>query len=1143
MGWLVVPLSLVYLSLLFLLAWYGDRRKSWLDRWRPWIYSLSLGVYCTSWAFFGTIGEASVNPWSFLPVYIAPIIVFVFGWRILAKLIVISKRENVSSIADFIAARYGKSHSLATVLTVCAVIGVLPYIALQIKGIILGLEVVSPNVVHFLGKYKELLSFSIVCVLALFTILFGNQHLEANEQHRGLTKVIAFESIIKLLAYVMVGAFAIYLAFSVKIVDIVHVAKQTYQPPDLVTLFIHTLLAGLAIICLPRQFHMMVVENEKLQDLKKARVIFPLYLLILAVFVLPIAWAGIGLLELPARFNHVLTLPLSMGQYGLTLFAFIGGLSAAFGMVVVSTIALSIMVSNEIVVPYLLRRTKIVSQHRWRFTQQLISARRLIILLLMFSAWLFYLLLENVHSLAEIGFLSFAAVGQFAPALIGGMYWRLGNRRGVYSGLAAGFFVWLVTLMYQLGWLAGDSSSNFLLWVISPSSLWAGLSVDPMDWGMLLSLLVNALFYVVVSLMTRTSLSERLLSAAFIGSPMPETDSVNVYQSRVTVGELELLASRFVGRDRMRREFREFWHTHGEHIEPNQQAPSALIRYTEKVLASVFGVSSAKLVLTSALQGRSMQLEDIATIMDEASEIYDFSRGVLQGAIEHLDQGIAVIDKQHKLVAWNQRYQELFNFPSSLVKVGRPFEEMIQFNTQNGLFDPGEMEEHVRHRIFYLEQGKTHTSTRKAPGGRVIEVHGSPMPGGGFVMRYTDITEFRKTEQALKQANETLEERVLERTQELQTLNRELVGARQKAEYESKSKSRFLAAVSHDLMQPLNAARLFASSLSEVSQDKESRGLSEHIESALNAAEDLISDLLDISRLESGKLDIHMSTFAINDVLCNLNAEFGALSAEQNIHFNTVASSLYVKSDAKLLRRVIQNFLTNAFRYNPNGKVLLGVRREQDQVKIEVWDNGQGIDESKQREIFDEFTRGHSSNSHNGLGLGLAISKGIANVLGHQLAMQSRPGCGSVFSITLPKAAKPRLTQSESANKPISNLQNMKILCVDNEETILVAMQSLLERWGCDVRVAPDLEQSLAQLTSDWAPAAVLSDYRLDGLLTGIDVLTGLKQAISSPFLGVIISADRTETMTESIHLEGFEFIPKPVKAIKLRAMLNQCIG
>lgn len=307
----------------------------------------------------------------------------------------------------------------------------------------------------------------------------------------------------------------------------------------------------------------------------------------------------------------------------------------------------------------------------------------------------FYQVLDVIPSLSAIGFLSFAAVTQFAPALLGGMYWREGNRKGVYSGLAIGFTVWLLTLMSASGLLAGDADNNVLIWVITPPLWLQNIGVAVADWGMLLSIILNTLCYVTVSLLTRSSLSERLQSAAFVGTPLPDNDNMSIYQSRVTVNELEMLASRFVGRARVRTAFNQYWNAQGDTLLPGQQAPASLIRHTERVLAGVFGASSAKLVLTSALQGRNMYLEDVATIVDEASELYDFSRGLLQGAIEHISQGLAVVDKHLRLVAWNQRYLELFNFPPGLVQVGRPIENIIRHNAQQGLCGPGDVEEHV----------------------------------------------------------------------------------------------------------------------------------------------------------------------------------------------------------------------------------------------------------------------------------------------------------------------------------------------------------------------------------------------------------------------------------------------------------------
>ncbi|MEZ8826637.1 PAS-domain containing protein [Vibrio amylolyticus] len=1141
-GWIVIPVSLAYLGILFLIAWYGDRQTNWLAKWRPWIYSLSIAVYCTSWTFYGTVGQASSNPWSFLPIYVAPILVFTLGWRVLARLVLTAKREHITSIADFIAARYGKSQGLAVAVTLIAVAGILPYIALQLRGITMGLDIVAPNLASDLGYQDRYVSWFVVGALAMFTMLFGTRHIDNTEHHRGMMMAIAFESVIKLVAFLTVGFFIIYLAWNQEQVDLISVAKQTYQSPNIPTLLIHTLLTMVAIVCLPRQFHTMVVENERAQDLHTARWLFPLYLILMGIFVLPIAWVGQSLLAGSPADTFVISVPMSVGANNLALLAFLGGTSAASGMVIVSTIALAIMVSNDLVMPLLLRRMRITDRNYRHFSGLLLIIRRALILLLLIGAWGFYQALDTIHSLSAIGFLSFAAITQFAPALIGGMYWRKGNRKGVYVGLAVGFSIWLITLMSQTGILAGDASNNALIWIITPPDLLADWGIKSSDWGMLLSVVTNTVCYILISMVTRASLSERLQSASFIGTPMPESENQSLYQSRVTVAELEMLASRFVGRTRVRSAFNQYWAQQHETLLPNQQAPSSLIRHTERVLAGVFGASSAKLVLTSALQGKNMQLEEVATIVDEASELYDFSRGLLQGAIEHIGQGIAVVDRQLRLVAWNQRYLELFEFPAGLIQVGRPIADVIRHNAENGLCGPGDPEGHVRRRVQHLEQGTRHTSSRIRPDGRVIEVQGNPMPSGGFVMSFTDITVFRDAEQALKEANETLEVRVLKRTQELERLNKQLVSATQRSEHESQSKSRFLAAVSHDLMQPLNAARLFASSLSEVAKDNEVKGLSTHIESALEAAEDLIGDLLDISRLESGKLEVNIHSFAVNDVLSNLDAEFSALAKQQNLSFKMVPSSLIVQSDPKLLRRVVQNFLTNAFRYSPNGKICLGVRRVGGQVRIDVWDNGIGIDEDKQQEIFDEFTRGSQIRSDQGLGLGLAISKGIAHVLGHQISLRSWPQQGSVFSITLSRAQSDQIVPIIQASTPVSDLSHLKVLCVDNEPEILVGMENLLARWGCEIKTAEDLVQSMRSLEGGWVPDVIFSDYRLDNGRTGLEVLQQCRLRLGNTFEGVIISADRTEEMLEGIESNGFSFIPKPVKPLKLRAILNRVL-
>uniref|UniRef100_UPI003BA0C13A hybrid sensor histidine kinase/response regulator n=1 Tax=Aeromonas jandaei TaxID=650 RepID=UPI003BA0C13A len=368
----------------------------------------------------------------------------------------------------------------------------------------------------------------------------------------------------------------------------------------------------------------------------------------------------------------------------------------------------------------------------------------------------------------------------------------------------------------------------------------------------------------------------------------------------------------------------------------------------------------------------------------------------------------------------------------------------------------------------------------------------------------------------------------------------------QQVERANQSKSRFLAAVSHDLTQPLNAAKLFTSSLLEMlPAEEEPARIARHIDDALGATEDLISDLLDISRLEAGKFKAKKLDFALHELFDNLKAEFGVLAQAGGIHFSVVESKLAVHSDVRLLRRVLQNFLTNAFRYNPGGRVLLGCRRLGGKIRIEVWDNGPGIPQDKQEAIFDEFSRlDHSRTAREqGLGLGLAIARGISLVLGHQLTLQSWPGKGSVFAVTLNLATRP-VAAHPVATPALrdSQLEGVRVLCIDNERDILAAMSSLLGRWGCEVRCAVDLAEAEALVAEGFVPRLVLSDYHLDDGKTGLEAIAALQQVCGNEPGGIIISADRKSELQAQIRERGYGYISKPVKPLKLRALMNSLL-
>lgn len=815
-GWLLIGLSLSYLGLLFLIAYVADKNKRRRLQGQPLLYSLSLAVYCTSWTFFGTVGQASESPWSPVPIYLGPMLVFLFGWRLLARLILVAKREHITSIADFIAARYGKSQRLAMVIALIAIMGILPYLVLQLKAIVTGLDLLMANPVPAgpTGNTAGL-ALGVALLLALFSILFGTRHLDATEHHRGMVVAIAFESVVKLLAFMAVGSFALWLILSKPSQARTLVASDfldavvAVTPGSLLELAIYTLVAMCAVICLPRQFHVTVVENNQGQDLHWARWLFPLYLFMMGLFIWPLAlagkqWVGAGM----ASDTYVISLPMSLGFDGMALLAFLGGTSAATGMVIVCTIALAIMVSNDLVLPVLLRRFWQQGRDE-RLVRLLLQVRRGAILLILLAAWGLYLWLGDLTSLSRIGYLSFGAVAQFAPALLLGLYWRHGNRKGVYLGLALGVSLWFATLLAESGLLAGSP----LAILLAPPDWPAVRDLSLGAWCIFLSLLLNLVGYVAGSLLSRPAVSERLQAANFVGKPSRDTTAL--YQARVSVKELEMLAARFVGSSRVKRAFGRFAGERGGTLAPQMQASAELIAHTERLLAGVFGTSSARLVLASALQGRNMQLEEIATIVDEASDVFRFNRGLLQGAIEHMGQGISVVDRELKLVAWNRRYIELFHYPPGLIQVGRPIEEIIRYNAQQGLCGPGDVEAQVARRVAFMQRGSQHISARERSDGRVIEMQGNPMPAGGFVMTFTDITPFRDAERVLREANEHLEARVAERTHELSELNRQLLLVNQQVERANHSKSRFLAAVSHDLTQPLNAAKLFTSSLLE----------------------------------------------------------------------------------------------------------------------------------------------------------------------------------------------------------------------------------------------------------------------------------------------------------------------------------------
>ena len=1156
-SWLLFLISSGYVGILFAIAYWGDRRaeRDPSARAKPWTYSLALAVYCTSWTFYGAVGRAAQSGWDFLPIYLGPILVFVLAMPLVTRIVRVSRRHNLTSVADFIGARYGRRQELAGLAALIAVVGILPYLALQLKAAAFSLNVLALPEAHQPWPLEDSALIT-AALLAVFAILFGTRTVAASENHHGMVLAIAFESVVKLLAFVAVGLFVCYGVFD-GFGDAYRVAASLpavetglSQPSWFMGFVAQTVLAMAAILCLPRQFHVTVVENSDLSDLKTARWLFPLYLVLVSLFVMPIAAAGSTLLGNAMPDTYVLNVPLHFKHDTLALFAYIGGFSATTSMVIVETIALATMLSNEIVTPLLLR-SRLGPGVGDDLSGLVKSVRRVAIVGLLALAYFYNRNFTGSGTLASLGLLSFAAVLQFAPALVGGVYWRRGSHQGVLWGLGLGFGVWLYSLL--LPTLLGLDSSfvvdgPFGLSWLKPHAVFGMTVFDPVTHGTVMSLLFNLIGYIGGSLWFTPGLRERLHAARYIDEPDEQPAAAPAATlPGATVGDLTDLLERFFGAARTAELLGDYARANpaAKAPEPRDRASPDLIRHTERVLAGALGASSARVVLASMLRGRDMQVEDVMRLLDETSHALQFSRELLQAALEHLSQGVSVVDAELNLVAWNRRYVELFQYPAELVRVGMPIEELFRHNARRGLLGEGDVEELVRRRLAHMRAGTAYSHERALPGGTVIEIRGNPMPGGGFVTSYAEVTAYKRAEQRLQELAGTLEQRVRERTEELSGLNAQLALAKGGAERANAAKTRFLAAATHDLVQPISAAKLFLAAFDRRGKPASMVSLLHNVEGALQAAEKLLAGLLDISVLDSGAQSVQRRDFPLAQVLEPLANEFTALARERGLQFRFVPSGAVVRTDPALLRRVLQNLLSNALRYTERGGVLLGVRRDGGGLRLEVHDTGCGIPPERHAEIFEEFRRLNpkQASGERGLGLGLAIVDRIARLLGHRVGVRSTPGKGSVFSIVVPRGNAAAVVKEKPRAEPgVSYDGSPLVLCIENEPAVLEGMEALLRSWGCRVVGASGLPAALAR----WAeggevPDVALVDYHLDDA-NGIEALEALRKLWGVDVPGVVITADHTPEARAAASAHGYGFLQKPMKPAALRAILNRLV-
>jgi len=1145
LAWTLIAVTGLYVCALFWIAHNSERGRDVLGNplFKPWIFGLSLAVYCTSWTYYGAVGSAATSGWHYLPIYLGPILVFAFCGPLLKKLIDAGKAHHVTSIADFISARYGKSQRLAAMVTLIAVVGALPYIALQLKSIAMTYTVVVHDA--FAQSHENDLVLVIAGILALFAMAFGTRHPDITKPNRGLVRAIVVESALKILALICIGALAgiALLGYTAPAPDS-GVRFAPFALSDIDFRFVSlTLLSVAAVLCLPRQFHMLVVESTDTGSLPVARWIFVGYLALTALVVPPITIAGLTMLPEGARPDlFVLLLPASFGYTVLTILTFLGGFAAATGMVIVASVALSIMVTNDLVIPVLLKFNGSSQRDSDDIARRQRTFRRIVIAALLLLAYGFNLVVTAEQTLAALGIISFAAAIQFLPAMIGGLYWSTGNKRGVLTGLMIGFAMWLFTLVVPavapvFGWAEQIVAHGLLgQGILKPQALFGFSGPDPLTHGVIWSLGLNVISFVCVSVYSRPDGIDLMQAASFTGRSLP--DQSEWVDTSARVKDLRALLQRSLGDERCFQAFEAYELLSGRRLSDGDPLNTDLVRFGEMQLTRVLGASSSRLLLQSILSGTSLKPEDVVTLLDETSQKLEFNRELLQATLENIPHGVCVVDRDLRIAAWNTPYIALFKYPDDLVTIGRPIADIIRYNAEKGTWPDEDTETVIARRLGHMQAGRPHDFSRRHFDGRFLEIHGQAMPDGGYITTYMDVTARVEAESALKETNETLEQRVLERTHDLRTLN-------EKLERATASKTRFLAAASHDLLQPLNAARLFTSALAEDvgRKDADTHDLLKKIDQSIASADTLLRALLNMSKLDSDSVTVRPKRFAVADLLQELVDDFSVIAEEKRLKLRYVPSTAFVRSDRALLRSVLQNFLSNAVRYTQNGSILVGCRAAGKHLRITVYDTGVGIDPSEQENIFQEFhqIKSEDQKTTDGVGLGLAIVKRIAQHLNHQIAVRSAPERGSVFEIIVPRATGMHIVSNQPKKQSVNEIGGLRVVCIDNDPDILSATTALLSRWGClvtGIQTADDLTQVLEAKTS--APDLVLLDYQLDNGATGFDYLDQLvgSWAIEPPVI-LMTAAQGTDVETQA-HERGVAVLRKPVAPAQLRALMRQ---
>jgi len=975
----LLAIILGYLLLLFSIAYYAERKELQGNSLvaNPYVYSLSLAVYCTSWTFYGSVGKAANTGLSFLTIYIGPTLMAVLWWIVLRKIVYLSKENRITTISDFISSRYGKSVGLSVLVTVVAVIGITPYLGLQLKAITTTFSLLSGRTLggHFAGWFISLL-------LGVFAVIFGARRLDASERHSGLVFAVAFESAFKLIAFLLVGFFVTYGLFD-GFGDIFgRISQGPYSllmkvgdnsPVSFLEWTSLTFLSMMAIMFLPRQFHVAVVENFSADHIKKAMWLFPLYLFLINIFVLPIAYGGLILGNIPSTADYfVLTIPMHYGHTFLTLLVFIGGFSAATAMIIVESVALSTMVMNSFVMPTFwdLRAFQ-------NFSVVMLNIKRIVILGCVLLGYSFAVTIGDYYSLVDIGLKSFEAVTIFAPCFLLGLYWKGGNRKGAIAGIIAGFIIWIYTLLIPALMRAGiitpsgDLEAVFQSRLLNPTALFGLEGLDRWSHSLFWGLLLNLLFFVGVSIFTRQSDADKRQAIIFVDSWSPLQFSQT--QQPAGIAEIEGILGQYIGRAEARETVDGFLKQHNLTRQGvSTDSLQKLRQDAERVLSGALGPSISTLVfqdrkalsrdealrMSDSIQriSRSLRLsrQELAEANRQLAMLKEFSENI----IESLPLGVATLDESLLVTYWNSG-MELITGVEKSDALGQEAKYLFTC-LEPRLFDPE------------IHEGEI-TCKRNFEPQIILKGYLSRLTGvrKGYVLVLEDITEKKKIEEELFQATKHA------------------------------SVGRLAAGVAHEIGNPLASISSLVQELQTEnlsSFEKESLGtINQHVHRIAR----IVRNLGDFARLYPRQ----KVPTSLRDILENTLNLVRYDKNFRKIEIRTdVQDTPPLKIDPDQIQQVFLNLVLNARDAMPDGGTLdISIRQMNGQVEMRFADTGHGIDMDTRDKVFDPFfsTKGPTK----GTGLGLSISYSIIKDHGGTIEIESEKGKGTRFLIRIPVEA------------------------------------------------------------------------------------------------------------------------------------------